>query len=228
MRAHLEVLARVLVLVRRPDDAVHVLLSGQRHRARDRRTSAGHRLDDLPRRGVDRLVVVGLEPDADLLSRHGYSVVLSLVTLWNPVGSWSSPRSSDPRGRACRTPSTQMSHTDIPCRGGAVRRTANRGRTPTGCLAGAPLTLPGRFPYVRPSAAVRQLGRRVLWDSLPVLPAGGAQHRHSTEQPRLVCHTGQAPGQSGGILPPVAAGQTRARSGSMPGALIVIGSSGAQ
>lgn len=28
------------------------------------------------------------------------------------------------------------------------------------------------------------MGRRVLWDSLPVLPAGGAQHRHSTEQPR--------------------------------------------
>lgn len=27
------------------------------------------------------------------------------------------------------------------------------------------------------------MGRRVLWDSLPVLPAGGAQHRHSTEQP---------------------------------------------
>ncbi|KLJ04711.1 hypothetical protein WQ59_02625 [Streptomyces sp. KE1] len=25
--------------------------------------------------------------------------------------------------------------------------------------------------------------RRVLWDSLPVLPAGGARHRHSTEQP---------------------------------------------
>jgi hypothetical protein len=30
-------------------------------------------------------VVVGLEPDADLLSRHGYSVVLSLLQLWNPV-----------------------------------------------------------------------------------------------------------------------------------------------
>ncbi|CAK7281731.1 hypothetical protein SGPA1_12524 [Streptomyces misionensis JCM 4497] len=53
---------------------------------------------------------------------------------------------------------------------------------PTGRLAGAALTLPGRFPYVRPSAARGQLGRRVLWDSLPVLPAGGAQHQHSTEQ----------------------------------------------
>src|SRR5437899_6446327 len=67
----------------RLDDAVHVFLSGQRHRARDLRTSTRHRLDDLLRRGVDDLVVVGLEPDADLLSRHGYSVVLSLVTLWN-------------------------------------------------------------------------------------------------------------------------------------------------
>src|SRR6476620_1934769 len=46
--AHLEVLAGVLVLVGRADDAVHV----------------------LPRRGVDHLVVIGLEPDADLLSRH--------------------------------------------------------------------------------------------------------------------------------------------------------------
>src|SRR5262249_16430752 len=91
VRAHLEVLARVLVLVRRLDDAVHVLLSGQRHRARDRRTSTGHRLDDLLRRGVDDLVVVGLEPDADLLSRHGYFVVLSLFTLWNPVFPHSPP-----------------------------------------------------------------------------------------------------------------------------------------
>src|SRR5262245_11413918 len=39
---HLEVLARVLVLVRRLDDDVHVLLSGQRHRACDLRTSPGH------------------------------------------------------------------------------------------------------------------------------------------------------------------------------------------
>src|SRR5699024_9141121 len=68
--AHLEVLTRILVLVRRADDAVHVLLGGQRHRADHAGTRAGHRLDDLARRGVDRLVVIGLEPDADLLSRH--------------------------------------------------------------------------------------------------------------------------------------------------------------
>src|SRR5450830_303962 len=71
VRAHLEVLAAVLVLVRRPDDAEDVLLRRQRHRTHDRCTSARHRVDDLARRAVDDLVVVGLEPDADLLSRHG-------------------------------------------------------------------------------------------------------------------------------------------------------------
>src|SRR5437899_4694383 len=47
----------------RLDDAVHVFLSGQRHRARDLCTSTRYRLDDLLRRGVDDLVVIGLEPD---------------------------------------------------------------------------------------------------------------------------------------------------------------------
>src|SRR4051812_19545677 len=68
---HLEVLAGVLVLVRRADHAVDVLLGRQRHRARNRRAGTDHRVDDLPRRTVDDLVVIGLEPDADLLSRHG-------------------------------------------------------------------------------------------------------------------------------------------------------------
>src|SRR5690349_9224401 len=70
VRAHLEVLARVLVLVRRADDAVHVLLGWQRHRAGHPRASTRHGVDDLPRRAVDDLVVICLEPDADLLSRH--------------------------------------------------------------------------------------------------------------------------------------------------------------
>src|ERR1700712_4651263 len=48
--AHLEVLAAVLVLVRRADDAVDVLLRRQRHRAGDLRAGTGHRLDDLARR----------------------------------------------------------------------------------------------------------------------------------------------------------------------------------
>src|SRR5699024_6352096 len=91
VRPHLEMVTAVLVLVRRTDDAEHVLLSWQRHRAHDRRTSAAHRVDDLARRAVDDLVVVGLEPDADLLSRHGV-VCLSL----------SEPLRTDPRARACR------------------------------------------------------------------------------------------------------------------------------
>src|SRR4051812_46521227 len=69
--AHLEVLARVLVLVRRADDAVDVLLGRQWNRADDTGARARHRLNDLARAGVDGLVVVGLEPNADLLSRHG-------------------------------------------------------------------------------------------------------------------------------------------------------------
>src|SRR6201994_216556 len=70
VRAHLEVLARVLVLVRRTDHAETVDLRGQRHRACNLSPGTRDRLDDLPRRGVDDLVVIGLEPDADLLSRH--------------------------------------------------------------------------------------------------------------------------------------------------------------
>src|ERR1700742_2330923 len=70
VRAHLEVLPRVLVLMRRADDAIHVLLSRQRHRTYDTGTRADDGFDDFARRCVDSLMVVGLEPDADLLSRH--------------------------------------------------------------------------------------------------------------------------------------------------------------
>src|SRR5262249_22317272 len=45
--AHLEVLARVLVLEGRADHAVDVLLSGQRHRPRDAGAGALRGLDDL-------------------------------------------------------------------------------------------------------------------------------------------------------------------------------------
>src|SRR5947199_4118410 len=79
VRAHLEVLARVLVLVRRADHAVAVDLRGQRHRAGDLRPGTRHRLHDLPSRGVDDLVVIGLEPNADLLSRHGGYVSFSVA-----------------------------------------------------------------------------------------------------------------------------------------------------
>src|SRR3989344_1245348 len=48
VRAHFTVLAAGLVLVRRPDNAVHVLLRGQRHGADYRCACARHRLNDLP------------------------------------------------------------------------------------------------------------------------------------------------------------------------------------
>src|SRR5262249_5394623 len=70
VRAHLEVLARVLVLERAADHAVDVLLGGQGHGTGDRRAGALRSLDDLRRRFVELLVVVALEPDADLLLRH--------------------------------------------------------------------------------------------------------------------------------------------------------------
>ena len=70
MGAHLEMLAAVLVLMRRADHAVRVLLSRQGNWTCDRCSGALDSLDDLLRRGIDHLMVIGLEPDADLLSRH--------------------------------------------------------------------------------------------------------------------------------------------------------------
>src|SRR3954453_20962890 len=111
VRTHLEVLPRVLVLMRGPDDAIHVLLGRQRHRANHAGAGTGDRLHDLACRGVNRLVVVGLEPDADLLSRHASPTSLVL----GPVGPLFVRRaragmpplficlwSTGPRGRACR------------------------------------------------------------------------------------------------------------------------------
>ena len=86
VRAHLEVLPRVLVLMRGPDDAVHVLLGRQRHRANHAGAGTGDRLYDLACRGVNRLVVVGLEPDADLLSRHASPTSL-LLGPWSRAAS---------------------------------------------------------------------------------------------------------------------------------------------
>src|SRR5690349_23805966 len=91
VRPHLEVLAGVLVLVRRPDDDEHVLLRGQRHRADHRRTGTGHRVDDLARRAVDDLVVIRLQSDADLLSRHLGLVSLSPDNCCGGAGRWWRP-----------------------------------------------------------------------------------------------------------------------------------------
>src|SRR3954470_19446318 len=67
VRADLEVLARVLVLERRADHAVHVLLGGQRNRAGHGRAGARRRVDDLLGRGLDRRGVIGLQANADLV-----------------------------------------------------------------------------------------------------------------------------------------------------------------
>src|SRR6201996_1825537 len=101
---HLEVLARVLVLVRRADDAVHVLLCRQRHGAGNLRADAGHRVDYLPRRAVNDLVVICLEPDADLLSRHsGLGSSTSLM----PLTSFAAPLTPQPRThRGCAPEAT--------------------------------------------------------------------------------------------------------------------------
>src|SRR5437868_12512542 len=77
VRAHLEVLPRVLVLERRADHAVDVLLGRQRHRTGDGGTGALSRVDDVLRGLVDLLMVIALQPDADLLLRHRSPLSLS-------------------------------------------------------------------------------------------------------------------------------------------------------
>src|SRR2546428_7884969 len=67
VRAHLEVLARVLVLERGADHAVDVLLGGQRDGTGDGGTGALRRLHDLRGGPVELLVVVALQADADFL-----------------------------------------------------------------------------------------------------------------------------------------------------------------
>ncbi|SBS73414.1 conserved hypothetical protein [uncultured Microbacterium sp.] len=80
--AHLEVLAAVLVLVGRPDDAHDVLLGRKGHRAHDRRARTGHGVDDFARRRVDDLVVIRLQANADLLSRHCLLTLFLASYLW--------------------------------------------------------------------------------------------------------------------------------------------------
>src|SRR4051812_8123096 len=75
VRADLEVLTAVLVLEGRADHRVDVLLRRQGHRTGDGRPGALSSLDDRRGRPVERLVVVSLELDADLLLSHrGYLV----------------------------------------------------------------------------------------------------------------------------------------------------------
>src|SRR6266404_4582239 len=65
--AHLELLARGLVHVRGAQHRPPVDDGGQQHGARDARAGPAHRLHDLLHGPVEEIVIVGLEPDADLL-----------------------------------------------------------------------------------------------------------------------------------------------------------------
>src|SRR2546423_3152735 len=83
--ANLEVLARVLVLERTADHAVDVLLSRQRDRARHGRARARGGVDDLLRRGLDGRVVIGLQPDPDLVLRECCHFGLAEAEAWPDV-----------------------------------------------------------------------------------------------------------------------------------------------
>src|ERR1700733_5881964 len=83
VRADLEVLTRVLVLERRTNHAVNVLLGRQRHGSGHAGASAGGRLDDLLRRRLDRRGVIRLQADANLVlvgRCHGFWCRCSLVS----------------------------------------------------------------------------------------------------------------------------------------------------
>src|SRR5439155_23723313 len=70
VRPDLELLARLLVQVRRAQHGELVDPRRQRDRAHHLRAGALRGLDDLSGRLVEELVVVGLQPDPDLLGRH--------------------------------------------------------------------------------------------------------------------------------------------------------------
>src|SRR3954447_883541 len=81
VRPDLEVLLGVLVLERRLDHRVDVLLRGQRHGPRHGRAGSGRRLDDLLRSRLDGRRVVGLEADADLVLGYCGHLVSSVRSL---------------------------------------------------------------------------------------------------------------------------------------------------
>src|SRR5215210_2669667 len=81
VRPDLEVLLGVLVLERRLDHRVDVLLRGQRHGPRHGRAGSRRRLDDLLRSRLYGRRVVGLEADADLVLGYCGHWALSLSGL---------------------------------------------------------------------------------------------------------------------------------------------------
>ena len=68
VRAELELLARLLVDVRRAEDRPLVLFRRQRNRSGQPRSGTPRRVDDLGGLLVQHPVVVGLQADADLVT----------------------------------------------------------------------------------------------------------------------------------------------------------------
>src|SRR5262245_60933954 len=73
VRAHLELLAALLVDVRRAVDGELLDLGRQRDRPAHLRAGALGRIYDLARRRIEDAMVERLEPDADVLAVHGHS-----------------------------------------------------------------------------------------------------------------------------------------------------------
>src|SRR5436309_12159382 len=71
VRADLELLARLLVDVRRAEHGPLVLRRRQRNRPREPRAGALRRVDDLAGRLIEHAVVIRLEADADLVAERG-------------------------------------------------------------------------------------------------------------------------------------------------------------
>src|SRR5215211_9080265 len=85
--ADLEVLARILVLERRADHAVDVLVRGQGDRTGDAGPGSLRRLDDLAGSAIDGVVVVRLQTDADLVcGNRSQFLSLSLCVLIAQMG----------------------------------------------------------------------------------------------------------------------------------------------
>src|SRR5215475_4756236 len=71
VRAHLELLAALLVDMRRPVDRELLDPGRQRNRAAHLRTGPFRGRHDLPRRRIEDAVIERLEPDPDILAVHG-------------------------------------------------------------------------------------------------------------------------------------------------------------
>jgi hypothetical protein len=70
VRADLELIARILVPVRRYQDGESLHFDGQRHRTLDGRAGALRGVDDLARGLVDQAMIEGLQANADVLISH--------------------------------------------------------------------------------------------------------------------------------------------------------------